>query len=63
MITEEQFRAYLEVRDSGVTNMFDVKKVIQYAEEFNGVILTRDMCIDIMEHFSQYKTKYKIQES
>lgn len=59
MITKEQFKAYLRVRDSGSTNMFDVKNVIELAEESTGVRLTKDDCIEIMKNFGNLEEKYQ----
>ena len=48
-ITREDFEAYEDVRISGVTNMFDVRAV----EAYSG--LSREVILDIMEHYSTYK--------
>ncbi len=48
-VTKEDFMAYEDVRLSGVTNMFDVRAV----EAYSG--LPREVILDIMEHYSQYK--------
>ena len=58
MVTKEQFQAYLTVRDSGVTNMFDTKAVIKYAKKFSGVKLERKDCLEIMANFSKLKWQY-----
>ena len=49
MVTKKQFQTYLKIRDSGVTNMFDVKKVVELSEK----ILTKEDCIFIMKNFSE----------
>ena len=54
-ITQEQFQSYVDVQRSGVTNMFDVNKVM----EITG--LERDKIIDIMKHYNEYKQKYNPQ--
>ena len=41
--------SYEDVRLSGVTNMFDVRAVEAYSN------LPREVILDIMEHYSQYK--------
>jgi len=51
MITKEKFRKYLQIRDRGITNMFDVRRVI----ELSGDKLTKEDCIDIMKNFSKYE--------
>ena len=58
MVTKDQFLAYLAVRDSGATNMFDIGAVIKYAKEFLGVTLDRVDCLKIMANFSKLKYKY-----
>lgn len=58
MVTKEQFQAYLTVRDSGVTNMFDTKAVIKYAKKFSGVNLERKDCLEIMANFSKLKYEF-----
>lgn len=51
-ITKEQFRAYENVRASGVTNMFDVRMVM----ELTG--LDRETIIAIMRGYEGLMTKY-----
>jgi len=51
-ITQEQFESYVDVQESGVTNMFDVRTV----SAISG--LNRDECIDIMSNYSTYSEKY-----
>ena len=51
-ITEEQFEAYEDVRESGVTNMFDVRTV----SELSG--LDREEIMTIMKGYSELKEKY-----
>jgi len=58
MVTKEQFLAYLAVRDSGVTNMFDTRVVIKYAKKFSGVTLERKDCLEIMANFTKLKYEY-----
>lgn len=47
--TKEQFEEYLAIRDSGVTNMFDVNFITTISE--TG--LTKDICLYIMKHFDE----------
>jgi len=54
MITKKQLQTYLEIRDSGVTNMFDVRKVVELSEG----ILKREDCIFIMKNFNELRDKY-----
>jgi len=51
-ISKKEFEAYERVRSSGVTNMFDVKRV----EAYSG--LKRDKIIKIMESYSELNEKY-----
>lgn len=58
MITEEKFKAYQNVRESGVTNMFNLTNVITAAEIFNDIELTKKDCIEIMGNYEGLKKKY-----
>mgnify|MGYP001111744236 CR=1 FL=1 len=51
-ITQEQFEAYVDVQESGVTNMFDVRTV----SDLSG--LDKQEIITIMESYSELKEKY-----
>ena len=51
-ITQEQFEAYVDVQQSGVTNMFDVKTV----GELSG--LEKEEIMTIMKSYSELKEKY-----
>ena len=51
-ITQEDFEAYEDVRESGVTNMFNTAVVSDYSG------LSRDKIISIMSHYSDLKLKY-----
>lgn len=52
-ITKEEFDAYEAVRESGVTNMFDVSRV----ERLSG--LDRKTIITIMDNYTELAKKYK----
>ena len=52
MIDKEKFRKYVVVQKSGVTNMFDVKRVCSLSG------LNEEDCFDIMKNYSLYKEKY-----
>lgn len=56
--TKEQYEAYLKVRESGQTNMFDVNRVIELAKEYSNIKLTRDECLDIIHNFAEYEKVY-----
>ena len=51
-ITQEQFEAYVEVQESGQTNMFDVKMV----EILSG--LEKEEIMTIMQSYGELKEKY-----
>ena len=51
-ITKEQFKAYVNVQMSGVTNMFDVKTVGQLSG------LEKEQIITIMKSYGELKDKY-----
>ena len=51
-ITQEQFEAYVDVQESGVTNMFDVKTV----SELSG--LEKEQIMTIMQCYGELKEKY-----
>ena len=51
-ITQEQFDAYVEVQESGVTNMFNVAVVSDYSG------LSRQDIMTIMSNYDVLKEKY-----
>ena len=51
-VTEEEFEAYEDVRESGITNMFDVKMV----QSLSG--LEKEQIMTIMQHYGELKDKY-----
>ena len=51
-ITKEQFGAYVDVQESGVTNMFDVRTV----GDLSG--LEKEQTITIMKSYGELKDKY-----
>ena len=51
-ITQEQFKAYVSVQMSGVTNMFDVRTV----SDLSG--LDKREIMTIMKSYSELKEKY-----
>jgi len=53
IITKDKFEQYDAVRESGATNMFDVRQVISLSED-----LTREECLDIMSNYSKYKEDF-----
>ena len=51
-ITQDEFDAYEDVRESGVTNMFNVSVVSDYSG------LSRDKIITIMKNYNTLADKY-----
>ena len=51
-ITQEQFEAYVDVQESGVTNMFDVRTVGQLSG------LEKEEIMTIMKSYGELKEKY-----
>jgi len=51
-ITQDQFKAYTNVQESGITNMFDVKAVSTYSG------LNREDIMTIMKNYSTLNEKY-----
>ena len=51
-ITKEDFEAYVNVQESGVTNMFDVQMV----SGLSG--LEKEQIMTIMQHYGELKDKY-----
>ena len=51
-ITQEQFEAYVDVQESGVTNMFDVRTVSQLSG------LEKEQIMTIMTSYGELKDKY-----
>ena len=51
-ITKEDFEAYVDVQESGVTNMFDVKTV----GELSG--LEKEDIMTIMKNYGELMEKY-----
>ena len=52
LITKEKFEAYVDVQESGVTNMFDVRTV----GTLSG--LDREEIMAIMQNYIKLKKKY-----
>ena len=54
--TKEQFKEYVAIRDSGVTNMFDVR----FITDISVTGLDRGICLYIMEHFEALAEEYGV---
>ena len=54
--TKEQFEEYVAIRDSGITNMYDVR----YIEAISMTGLNEPLCIYIMGHFRELAEEYNV---
>jgi hypothetical protein len=52
MITKNEFKSYVDVQESGITNMFDVRTV----ESISG--LSRAKIMDIMKNYETYNNSF-----
>lgn len=52
--TKEQFLDYVRIQRSGVTNMFDIRRVCD--ESYTG--LTKDIVLYIFNHYSELMKEY-----
>ena len=55
--TKKQFEDYVAIRDSGVTNMFDVRTVCA----LSCTNLTMENCIYIMTYFRELAEEYDVE--
>ena len=55
--TKEQFQEYVDIRNSGVTNMYDIR----FIESVSYSGLTRKICSYIMQHFTELADEYDIE--
>ena len=51
-ITQDEFDSYVEVQESGITNMFNVSVVSDYSG------LSRDKIMPIMKNYTDLNDKY-----
>ena len=56
VLSEEQFSAYEEVRQSGETNMFATPRVAELTDNF----LTIDQVSTIISHYDELNKKYPL---
>lgn len=54
--TFEQFKEYLEIQNSGVTNMFDIRTIMEIS--YTG--LTKEICRYIMKNYCDLETEFGI---
>ena len=55
--TKEQFEEYVSIRDSGITNMFDVN----FIESISETGLNKSICMYIMKNFSELAEEYEVE--
>lgn len=58
MVNKEKFHAYVEVKKSGIINMWNIQRVRKIAKNFYNVELTKEDCLYIREHYHELKKKY-----
>ena len=51
-VTQDEFDSYVEVQESGITNMFNVSVVSDYSG------LSRDKIVSIMKNYTDLNDKY-----
>lgn len=54
--TREQYVEYVAIRNSGVTNMFDIRFICDISE--TG--LTKDICLYIMQNFADLADEFGV---
>ena len=52
--TKEQFKDYVRIQRRGVTNMWAIRTVC----DLSTTGLTTDICLYIMDHYSELKEEY-----
>ena len=55
--SREQFEEYVAIRDSGVTNMFDIR----FIQSISCTGLNKDICLYIMKHFVELADEYDVE--
>ncbi len=55
MITKRKFDAYISVRNSALTNMYNVKEVARLSR----YVLSADDVKEIIENFKKYEEEFK----
>ena len=55
--TKEQFEEYVSIRNSGVTNMFNVT----YITEISDTGLDKPTWFQIMDHFEELAKEYEVE--
>ena len=55
--TKEQFTEYISIRNSGVTNMFDIR----FITDISMTGLDKPICLYIMQNFMDLATEYEVE--
>ena len=55
--TKEQFKEYVAIRDSGVTNMFDIGFIM----DLSTTGLDKPICLYIMKNFADLAKEYEVE--
>lgn len=56
--TKEQFNAYREVQNSGMTNMMDVATVVELCKSMHNTKISREQVLDIIYNYDDYQKAY-----
>lgn len=56
--TKEQFKAFLLIQKSGVTNMFDANTVCKLANSCVNINLTKEHCLYIYSNYDELVNEY-----
>ena len=54
--TKEQFEEYVDIRNSGVTNMWDIR----FITKLSDTGLDKSTCMYIMQHFGELAKEYSV---
>lgn len=54
--TKEQFKEYVRIGSSGITNMWDITFIVS----ISNTGLTKDNCFYIMDHFDELAEEYGV---
>ena len=54
-MTKSKFLTYYAIQKSGLTNMFDIRQVVN----LSGTNLQKSDCLDIMKNYGTYMKQYK----
>lgn len=55
--TKEQFEEYVFIRNSGVTNMFDIR----FISDISTTGLDKPICLYIMQNFMDLANEYEVE--